>query len=341
MEVLLRSETEIIFLMKKKYKKCYSYFNMLKNNSLVVYVSMVAAMIFWGFSFIWSKQVMEFYRPITVIMFRLFLSGLFLFAVGFISGKLKKIHRSDYKSLIIITFFEPFLYFIGENIGLSLVSSTIAAVVIATIPLFTPVAGYFILKERLTKTNLAGIILSVCGVVLVILKSDFSLAVSPLGLLMLGLAVFSAVGYSIVAMRLAGKYNVLSIITYQNSLGALFFVPLFFIWDAKYTFAVGFVLEAILPLVQLSVFASSIAFILFTYGLFKLGVSKANTFSNIIPVFTAIFSYFIFNEQLTIQNMVGIAVVIGGLFLSQIKFRSFKTKTKRIEATQQLLDKAV
>jgi len=34
-----------------------------------------------------------------------------------------------------MAFFEPFLYFIGESFGLVYISSTIAAVIVATIPL--------------------------------------------------------------------------------------------------------------------------------------------------------------------------------------------------------------
>ena len=46
------------------------------------------------------------------------------------------------------------------------------------------------------------------------------------------------------------------------------------------------------PLLNLAIFASSLAFILFAYGVNVIGVSKANTFTNLIPVITSIFSYF-------------------------------------------------
>jgi len=49
-----------------------------------------------------------------------------------------------------------------------------------------------------------------------------------------------------------------------------------------------------------------------------MGISKANVFSNSIPIFTAFFSFLLMGERLTIQNITGIIIVIAGLFLSQI-----------------------
>ena len=72
------------------------------------------------------------------------------------------------------------------------------------------------------------------------------------------------------------------------------------------------------PILELSVFASCGAFILFAYSVAKMGITKANVFSNCIPVFTALFSFIMLGEQLTVQNIIGMMIVIAGLFMSQI-----------------------
>ena len=75
----------------------------------------------------------------------------------------------------------------------------------------------------------------------------------------------------------------------------------------------------IVPLVCLGVFFSSVAYALWAFTFSKLGASRANVYSNLIPVFTAIFSYFIIHEALTVNKIVGILVVVVGLVLSQMK----------------------
>jgi drug/metabolite transporter (DMT)-like permease len=72
------------------------------------------------------------------------------------------------------------------------------------------------------------------------------------------------------------------------------------------------------PIIELSIFASCGAFILFAYSVRNMGITKANVFSNCIPVFTAIFSFFLIGDKLTVQNITGMAIVIAGILMSQM-----------------------
>ena len=62
----------------------------------------------------------------------------------------------------------------------------------------------------------------------------------------------------------------------------------------------------------------------FTYAVKNLGVNRTNVFINLIPVFVAVLAFFILGDRLSLQNMIGIGVTIGGLFLAQIKKRKRK-----------------
>jgi len=112
------------------------------------------------------------------------------------------------------------------------------------------------------------------------------------------LAVFSAVAYSVLTVKLAAKYNVFNLITYQNAIGLVYFSPFFFYFDYEHFILVKFSWEIAKPLFALAIFASSLAFMLFIYGIQQLGITKANTISNIIPVFTAVFAWYLLDEKL-------------------------------------------
>jgi drug/metabolite transporter (DMT)-like permease len=75
---------------------------------------------------------------------------------------------------------------------------------------------------------------------------------------------------------------------------------------------------------MLAVLASSLSFVFYTRSIQELGISKANIFSNLIPVFTAIFSFFLLSEQFTVQKTIGIILVIGGVYISEINGRVAK-----------------
>lgn len=285
-----------------------------------IYLSAILAMVFWSFSFIWYKEVLVLYKPISLVLIRLIISSTLLFAVMATLGKLDRILRKDIKTFILLSFLSPFLYFLGESYGVSYMSSTLAAVIIATIPLFSPIGAYYYLKERISMMNFLGIVVSVVGVAIVIFHDGFELIdVSLIGIGFMSLAVVSALGYSLIIKKMTDRYNVFTIVAYQNLIGIFFFLPLFFMLDFKHFIQVKPTWDVIIPLLNLGVFASTFAFIFFTYSIKNLGISRANIFTNAIPVLTAIFAYFILGEVITTLKLVGILVVVLGLFLSQLK----------------------
>jgi drug/metabolite transporter (DMT)-like permease len=111
----------------------------------------------------------------------------------------------------------------------------------------------------------------------------------------------------------------MSVIFYQSLLGLVFFIPTFFLTDFSTIQQTKVTNEGLFALIMLAVFASVIAFVLFAGVVRKIGVARTNVFVNLIPVFTAILSWIILDEMLTIGKWIGIAVVVAGLFVSQWK----------------------
>jgi drug/metabolite transporter (DMT)-like permease len=289
----------------------------LKSKKLVsVYLGIFFAMIFWSLSFIWYKDAYRYFGPMATVFLRLLISGSILMTIAYFSGKLK-IQKCDIKLFLIAAFFEPFLYFMGESFGMQMVSSVTAAVIVSTIPIFSPIITSFFYPEKLSLINIIGILVSFVGVGMVILKQGLHFEASVAGVMLMFIAVIAAIGYAMALKKLTPNYEPLTIIAVQNSIGTVLFAPLFFIMD-WHTFISHLSFQSMIPVINLSLFASSIAFILFAYGVSIIGVSKANTFTNLIPVLTSIFAYYMLGEQFTTLKVAGIMVVVGGLFLSQI-----------------------
>jgi drug/metabolite transporter (DMT)-like permease len=286
-----------------------------------IYPIIMLSMIFWGMSFVWSSIVFNYYHPITTIFLRLIISTTLLTVFIYLTGKHEKIKKEDRGLFLLSSLFNPFLYFMGENFGLKNSSPTISAVIIATIPLFAPVVAYLALNEKLSWFTIAGIFISFIGVGVMLVNPDLSLNASPAGIAFLLGAVLSAVIYSVFLKKLTLHYSSLTIITYQNALGIIYFLPLFLIFDFNHFITVKPNFELISSLLQLSVFASSLAFIFFTMAVKELGVSRTNVFSNLIPVFTAIFSAIFISEMFTATKIVGMAIVIIGVLISQVRMQ--------------------
>jgi len=296
----------------------------MRNKTTLAYICVILSMICWSMSFVWIKIVFQSYTPITATLIRLILSSAMIISISAIFGKLQKIKKKDYKWMFLLAFFEPFLYFLGETGGMFYVTPTLGAVIIATIPLFCPVAELIFYKEKVSPSLYIGIVMSVIGVSVIAFNNNIMDGNSMKGIYLLCLAIFAGIGHTLLIRKVARHYNPLTIVAVQNSVGALLFLPIFLIFEYDTFITITPTREVIEAIIYLSIFASSLAFILYTYSINAIGISKSVVFCNTIPVFTAIFAYFIVGEEITIMKIIGISIVVAGLFLSQVKLRKKK-----------------
>jgi len=276
-------------------------------------------MTFWAISYVWAKEALKVFSPFAMVFLRLSISGVLVLIFSVIIKKLQKIKKQDLKFFIGLALFDPILYFVGEAHGLKYISSTLASILISTIPLFVPFFLLIFYKEKLVLYNILGIIISIIGVAIIILKNDFSLVAPVEGFLFMALAVFSAVVYTGFIVRITNDYSVFTIITYQNLFGGFGTFILFLIFDFNNFEINSMTFKNLIPIVELAIFPSSISFIIFTLAIKQLGANKATVFTNLIPVITAIFAYFILSEVITFKIIIGVTIVIVGLFISQLK----------------------
>lgn len=286
----------------------------------IVHIAAVVSMFFWGLSFIWSKIVFETYTPLTTITIRLSLSFFILFLYLAVSNHYEKIKKQHWRLFFISALFNPFLYFLGEYYGLSMVSATISAIIISTIPILTPFVARKMFNERLNILNIVGLLVSFVGVLIIVLKKDLSLNASGLGMSLLVLALFSAVIYSALVKKLTLEYSAVSIIAWQNLIGFFLFLPLFLFYDFNSFIKITPNFITIISLLMLGIFGSSICYVIYAFVLKRLDLTKANIYSNLIPIFTAIASYVYLGENFTTVKIAGMVIVIGGIILSQLKF---------------------
>lgn len=291
------------------------------------YISIFFSMLFWGMSFIWTKELLnQGFSPIIIITLRLLISAILLFAIFKTAGKLDKIDKKDYKLFLMLAFFEPFLYFFGENWGLEFVDASLGSIIISTIPVFVPFGLYLFNKEALHWQIIIGVLLTIFGLGFMTISPEMTLNASGKGIGLMFLAVFSAVSYSIVLSKVIKKYEAITITTTQNIIGAVYYLPLFFVFEFKHFQLLTFNFKTMYPLFALAILCSSVAFICYSYSAKRLTIAKTSVFTNAVPIVTILFVVIMGKELLTVNKVIGMFIVILGVFLSQINFKRNKIK---------------
>ena len=285
-------------------------------------------MLCWAGAGIAVKEALVVFSPLTLIVLRFTIGIVLMLLVGLLFRGhevlgLQRVDKRDIPLFVLGGLFQPFLYFIFETYTYqSFASPTIAEAMLSTQPIMAPILAFIILREKVTRNNVVGILISTVGMLLLLLvgANNFALG-NPWGVLLAIVTVSMSVGYTIILRRIPTRYSSLSIVFYVQLVALVLFYAVWGVFDRQSLQDTIAPLSAdITPVVAvgyLAVFASVTAFILFCYTVRQIGVTRANVFNNVRPVFTALLMWVIFDEQLPIWKWVGIIVIVIGLFISQ------------------------
>ena len=293
-------------------------------------------MLIWAGAGIAVKEALVIFSPLTLIVMRFTLAVLLMMSIGLVFRHnsivgLQRVEKKHIPLFLLGGLFQPFLYFIFETYTYQSFSSpTVAEALLSTQPVMAPLFAWVLLRERVTRNNILGILLSTLGVMMLLMMGGGPLAMDQgaigKGVLLALLTVSMSVSYSVVLRRIPTHYTPLSIVFYVQSFALVLFYVLWAVMDRGNgllgddgirLLGEGQWVKSLLSVGYLAVLASVTAFILFCYTVRKIGVTRANVFNNVRPVFTAILMWMIFGEILPIWKIIGIIIIIIGLFISQ------------------------
>lgn len=287
-------------------------------SKLLIYISSSFAILLWGMSYIWTDKLLALGIPVFYFVFvRILLAGGMLFLLNAAYSRIKRIQKQDVKKFMLLAFFEPFIYFVCETYGVELTSPTISAMIIATIPIFSIAAGRIFFKEKISGLNIAGVVLSLMGIIMVIMKGSIGGKDLIWGIILLLIAVIAEVGHASITKSLSGNYSSQIIVMYQFLIGSVYLLPLF-LWKGLDGFnaRIYFSADVWYPLICLAILCSSVAFSLWVSTIKNLGVAKSSIFSALIPVVTALIAWLL-GTQMTPLQWGGIAISTLGVVMSQ------------------------
>ncbi len=198
--------------------------------------------------------------------------------------------------------------------------ASLAAILIATNPLFVAVFAVIILHEKLQTKNLLGIILGLGGITLIIL-GDRQLFAGDMNILL-------GVLFSFMAALTFGLNVVISkkqIRTYGNFLfnSVSFFSGAIVLLIAGWILGVDIVFSYSVTnwiyLIYLGLFVTGLAYILFFEGIKHIPAAEGSMFFFLKPGLASIFAVMILHEHLSVWQVVGIVLIILSLITERLK----------------------
>jgi drug/metabolite transporter (DMT)-like permease len=145
----------------------------LKRAALMPVLALTAASILWASAFIAFKLAFQAYDPMFVLFARMFVACLCFLPLA--ARFRNQVYRpGDWKPILLMSAFEPCLYFLFETAAIKNTEAAQAGMIVAMLPLLVAIGAHFLLGEKVTRRTWAGFGLAVTGAALLSVQSGAS-----------------------------------------------------------------------------------------------------------------------------------------------------------------------
>ncbi len=289
---------------------------MRNENTLYHVVALVTAAV-WGTTFVNSKILLdEGLSPAEIMVLRFALA--YVCILPFAPRRLLADNLRDEAAMAVLGITGGSLYFLLENTALVYTQASNVAIIIASAPLLTTLAVHRVSRsERVGRRLYLGSLLSLSGVALVVFNGQFILKLNPKGdLLTLGAAVMWVV-YSLVVLRMNGRYSSMFMTRKIFFYGVATLMPYF----AFRPFAadLGTLLRPAVAgnLLYLGIVASLICYRTWNLSIEKIGAIRATNYLYLNPVVAMITSAAVLGERITLMAVAGAALILCGVWMAE------------------------
>ena len=275
----------------------------------------LVTILIWGTTFISTKVLLDTLSPVEILFLRFSLGYLALWLAA--PRRLWLTARRQEGLFALAGLCGVTLYYGFENLALSATRASNVGVIISIAPFFTVLFSAVFLKEKRPGLRFfAGFLIAMAGIMLISFNQE-AVEIHPVGD---GLAVLAAMiwaVYCLLSRRISELgYNVLLATRRTFFYGLLFMLPLTF---TRFSVSLPTILrpEILFNLVFLGLGASALCFVTWNLAVGILGSVKTSVTIYIVPVITAVASALVLHEPLTPKVILGLALTLGGLVLSQ------------------------
>jgi drug/metabolite transporter (DMT)-like permease len=271
-----------------------------------------AVSVIWGMPYLFIKIAVEEISPSLVAWSRLTLAAIVLLPLAWKLGALRGL-GSRWRILTAFAAVEMAVPWPLLGFGEIHVSSSLAAILVATVPLFVAlIATRFDHSERPTATRLVGMLIGLVGVVALVGIDIGTERDELLGALAILLVAFLyAVGPMIVKRRLS-DVDPLGPVAASVAIAALLLTPFAFADLPDSTPSA----DTFASIAVLGLLCSALAFLLFFRLIAEVGPGRATVITYINPVVALALGVAILDESVTTGVVVGLLLILAGSWLS-------------------------
>ncbi len=273
-------------------------------------IGLIITAIIWGSGFVGSAVALDHYTPYQILVGR-FLIGVILLSLVFYP-KFKTIKKG---ALIKGVILGSILYiaFVLQTVGLQFTTPSKNAFLTAVNVVIVPFIGFFIHKRNLDIFELTGAVLAVIGIAFLSLQLTGELNIGDVLTLLCAFAFAFHIFYT--ARFVKDEDAVVLTLVQMGTAAVIGLSVVMMKGETNFSFESS----AILPLVYLGVFSTTIAYLLQTVSQKFITETKAAIILSTEALWGTLFSVILLSELLTVRMSVGAVFILVAIIIAEIK----------------------
>jgi drug/metabolite transporter (DMT)-like permease len=287
------------------------------NKRFIKYWKPLAAVCFWGASFIATKIALSQLNPLNIIFIRLILASALLGTIALYTKRSFKISLKNHGFIFILALIAVFHLWIQVT-GLKYTTASNTGWIIGITPVFMAILGFFVFSEKFTLFKITGILIAFFGLLLLISKGDFLSIdfISKKGDFLILASAFTWSVYSMVNKKITITYPPLMTILFQFLIMAVVIIP-FNVNEPTIKIILHLSTEIWFALLFLGFFCSGIAYVLWAQSLKEMEAARVGAFLYFEPFVTVIAAWSILKEDITLLTIIsGITITCGVILVN-------------------------
>lgn len=283
------------------------------NNQPYLLLSLTS--LFWAGNIVLARHVGAHVPPITMTTIRWF--GVFFILLPFAWPHLKRDWPALRAHLPLMLFLSLIGFAFNNAISywaLQYTEALNALLIQSSGPLFVALWSLVLFGVRLTGSQLAGIVVSLLGVLVIILRGDLAALATIAfnrGDVMFTWSLIAFGLYSAIIPR-RPRVHQLSFLSFTTCCGAMMLVP-----GALWEYSAGITLKldalTFATMGYILIFPSTLAYLFFNRGVALIGPNRAAPFFHLVPVFGSALAIVLLGEKLRAFHLIGYALVLAGV----------------------------
>jgi drug/metabolite transporter (DMT)-like permease len=281
----------------------------------LLYPLIIVGQLIAGGTFPIAKIALDSFDPFTLGITRFVIASAVMFLVVKLTGRLRRIERSDWGRLLLLGLLAIPLNQLLFLYGLKFTTPGRSALYYGATPVFVFLLALWFLKEKANAKKVIGILMSFLGVAIILRAGRFDSEIL-FGDILVILAVIAWAAYTVFGKPITLKYGAMNATAWVLLIGTLQFLPIGAYFSLRFDYT-SVAISGWLSLLYISVLTSVVAYTIWFWALGRMEASKLAIFQNLQPIIAAVLSVVLVGESLGFDFYLGGLMVVGGVILTQ------------------------